>query len=339
MGDGKDRRAELARFLRSRRERITPQQMGLPVSPRRRGRGLRREEVATLAGVSSTWYSYLEQGRDIQPSPGVLDSVGRVLQLGEDELRYIHTLAGHPPGSLALGTGLLGDDLVKLLVKTAGQGPLPVYGANLYCDLIAWNPAAAEWYDDWGGQPPEERNMMRWMFTSPVARARIVNWEDDARDILARWRAMTPDGLADKRLQELVRELCEQSPEFARFWQEHEVQEHRSRIREFSHPTAGRREARLLVTVAPEFAPSFVVFHLPVLPVCRPVADRPGARGAAGRRRCWCVRRKPAVTIPVTRISLAFGCCPARSRESLINRRPADGGPEIRRARACHGVS
>lgn len=267
MPGSSDRRAELAHFLRSRRKRIPPQQVGLPAGARRRGEGLRREEVAMLAGVSSTWYSYLEQGRDIQPSPAVLDSVGRVLQLSDDELRYVHTLAGHPVGSQALDTDVPGDDLVKLLVKTAGQGSLPVYGANLYCDLIAWNPAAAEWYEDWGGLRAEERNMMRWMFTSPVARDRIVNWEDDARDVLARWRAMTPDGLADKRLQVLISELRDQSPEFARYWQEHEVQQHRSRVRKFWHPVAGRREARLLVTQAPEFTPSFVVFHLPVLRV------------------------------------------------------------------------
>jgi len=218
-----------------------------------------------LAGLSSTWYSYLEQGRDIQPSAAVLNSIGSVLQLTEDELRYVHILAGHPVAAQALDTDLQSDDLVRLLVNTAGRTAYPVYGANQYCDLVAWNPAATDWYDDWGALPPEERNMMRWMFTSPVARERITNWEDDARDVLARWRAMMPQGLADKRLQDMVDELCGQSPEFAQYWQEYEVQEHRSRIRRFSHPKAGDRAARMLVVEAPEFTPSFVVFHLPVL--------------------------------------------------------------------------
>jgi hypothetical protein len=141
--------------------------------------------------------------------------------------------------------------------------PYPVYGANLYCDLIAWNQAAAEWYDDWGKLPARERNMLRWLITSSAARERIEGWEGDLRDVIARWRSMTSVWFADRRLQDMIAEFRSMSEVFARCWDEHEVKEHRSRCREFRHPRLGLQRMRAIVVESPEFTPSFVVFHVP----------------------------------------------------------------------------
>jgi transcriptional regulator with XRE-family HTH domain len=260
-----DSRRELARFLRSRRERIAPADVGLPVGSRRRTTGLRREEVAVLAGLSPTWYTYLEQGRDIHPSAEVLDSLARVLSLTEDECRYLHLLAGskgNEPRPLA--GDISPDEIVQQLVKTMEKSPYPVYGVNLYCDLIAWNPAAITYYTDFGRLPAERRNMMRWLLESEEAKERLPKWNEDIHDIIARWRAMTVNHQGDSRLEQLLAEFRQLSPEFERWWDAHDVREHRSRVRHLLHPKLGAQPMRLIVVQAPDFAPCVVVFHVPL---------------------------------------------------------------------------
>jgi transcriptional regulator with XRE-family HTH domain len=264
MADAQGPELELARFLRARRERLRPEDVGFPAAGRRRTPGLRREEVAVLAGVSTTWYTYLEQGRGKEVSPAVLDSVARVLQLNEDERRHVHILAyGQILTREPLVGDLPGDELVKLLVKSVDNSSYPVYGANFYCDLIAWNRAAVEWYDDWSAMPPQERNIFRWAVTSPIARERFVDWPATVRDGIARWRAMTPSSPPDKRLLKLISELSDLSSEFASFWNEYQVLEHRTGIRVLRHPKHGVQPLRIIVVESPEFTPSFVVFHAP----------------------------------------------------------------------------
>jgi transcriptional regulator with XRE-family HTH domain len=270
----KDSRRELAQFLRSRRERRTPAEVGLPAGPRRRAPGLRREEVAVLAGLSPTWYTYLEQGRDIHPSAQVLDSLARVLGLTEDERRYLHRLAhGHTGRPKPLADEATAEEIVRQLVATAADSPYPVYAANTYGDLIAWNQAATVYYTDFGKLPTQHRNMIRWLLAAPEARERLADWSTDARDIVARWRAMSAAlGEGDRRLQAMVGELRELSPEFGPWWDSHDVREHRSRLRRFRHPELGEQVMRLIVVQAPEFEPWIVAFHLPV----QAVADPPG---------------------------------------------------------------
>lgn len=159
---GANRRRELADFLRSRRARVMPADVGLPTSLRRRAAGLRREEVAVLAGLSPSWYTYLEQGRDINPSAEVLDSLARVLGLTEDERRYLHTLAyGGVTTPRPLVDELAAAEIARQLVATAAESPYPVYAINYYCDLIAWNRATASYYADFGQLPVQRRNMLR----------------------------------------------------------------------------------------------------------------------------------------------------------------------------------
>jgi transcriptional regulator with XRE-family HTH domain len=259
-----DSRRELGHFLRSRRARVTPAEVGLPAGARRRAAGLRREEVAVLAGLSPTWYTYLEQGRDIHPSAQVLDSLARVLGLTEDERRYLHRMARSHDRPRPLADEATAEAIVQQLVATAADSAYPVYAANSYGDLIAWNQAATSYYTDFGRLPEGQRNMIRWLLVAPEARERLADWSHDARDIVARWRAVTATLDDDPRLQAMVSDLREHSPEFGQWWDEHDVSEHRSRLRRFRHPELGEQTMRLIVVRAPEFEPWIVAFHLPV---------------------------------------------------------------------------
>jgi transcriptional regulator with XRE-family HTH domain len=217
---------------------------------------LLREEVAILAGVSPTWYTYLEQGRDIHPSPAVLDSIARVLRLTEDERRYVHTLAyGQIIWSEPLNVDLSSRDVLGQLVAVYQESPYPVYVGDHCSDLIAWNHAATEWYDDWSQLPSGHRNMLRWMLTSPTARDRLVDWERDTQDIVARLRAEAAKWPEDQRLQRRVRELSGLNPQFVHWWKDHDVQGHRIRTRRFRHPRFGVQMLRLVPLHAPEFSP------------------------------------------------------------------------------------
>jgi transcriptional regulator with XRE-family HTH domain len=267
-------RRELARFLRSRRERVTPADVGLPSGHRRRAPGLRREEVAVLAGLSPSWYTYLEQGRGINPSEEVLDSLAQVLGLTEDERRYIHVLAH---GEVRKPRPLVGElsprEIVQQLVLTADSSPHPVYAVDQFCDLLAWNRAATTYYADFAKLPEDRRNMLRWLLEAPEARERLPDWTDETRDVVARWRAMTAKCDAGSRLAELVAEFTRLSPDFAAWWDGLDVQEHRSRVRRFRHPRRGVQSMRLIVVQAPDFAPCIVVFHVPIGPEAEPSAE------------------------------------------------------------------
>jgi transcriptional regulator with XRE-family HTH domain len=267
----KDSRRELANFLRTRRARVAPADVGLPAGARRRAVGLRREEVAVLAGLSPTWYRYLEQARDIHPSAEVLDSLARVLGLTEDERRYLHRLAhGHIGRPRPLADEATAEQLVRQLVATVADSPYPVYAVNTYGDLIAWNRGATVYYTDFAKLRPEHRNMIRWLLTAPEARERLADWDRDARDIVARWRAATATVGGDRRLHAIVSELRQRSPEFGRWWDGHEVSELRSRLRRFRHPELGELAMRLIVVRAPEFEPWIVAFHLPAQEMAAP---------------------------------------------------------------------
>jgi transcriptional regulator with XRE-family HTH domain len=265
--DASHSRRELGRFLRTRRERIPPDQVGLPAGPRRRTNGLRREEVAVLAGLSPTWYTYLEQARDIRPSPEVLDSLARVLLLSEDERRYMHVLAyGEVIHPEPLEPDIPGEQLLKQVVTLMDGAAHPVYCVNQYCDLLAWNRAATEWYDDWGRTPPEERNFLRWMLCSPVARQVFVDWESAVQDIIARWRGEVAKWPDDARIPKLIAEFSRVSPLFKRCWNDHEVRAHRSGLRRFRHPRLGIQVLRIVIITAHDFGPCGAVVHIPASP-------------------------------------------------------------------------
>lgn len=269
MGRDDEARSELARFLRRKRELLTPADVGLSEGTRRRTTGLRRSEVAVLAGLSTSWYTYLEQGRDIQPSRGVLDRLAHVLRMTEDERRYVQTLVYNSYGPLdplliePMSPEAAYDRLVLDVVETTYASPLPVYACNKYFDLIGWNPACVEWYDDWGKLDVPDRNIVQWVLVADAAREVLVDWDEITRDLIARFRAEHGRRPGDPRLMALIEKFTELSPLFAEAWQEHEVLEHRVGVRRFRHPELGVRSLRIAPVLSPAFGTSGIVFHVP----------------------------------------------------------------------------
>lgn len=258
-------RRELADFLRSRRRLVAPTQVGLPEGERRRVPGLRREEVASLAGVSSTWYAYLEQARDVTPSPALLDRLADILQLDEDERRYIRVLAhGGGAHTMMLGGPRQGVSLAADVVRSCAEVDHPVYAIDRYTDVLARNDAAERWYAGFGGG--ERPNQLRWMITDPAARRVLVDWEYEVADVVARWRSGTAVWGRDERVEAMAADLSSVSPEFEEAWRNLQVSEHRSRIRLLRHPELGTAGFRLVVVRAPEFEATIVVFHVPAEP-------------------------------------------------------------------------
>jgi transcriptional regulator with XRE-family HTH domain len=231
-----NRRQELAGFLRSRRERIAPEQVGLPPASRRRTPGLRREEVATLAGVGVTWYTWLEQGRDINASPQVLDAVARTLLLDPHEREHLFRLADAPDGA--------GQAECKALPPTAQTlldqlEPFPACVRNARYDILAWNSAYEFLMGDLSGVPFEERNSLWRVFTSERCRACILDWEEGTRRMVAEYRAAMAEHLAEPAWKCLVSRLTKASPEFAELWERHEVASPENLTKRYLHPEVG----------------------------------------------------------------------------------------------------
>src|SRR6202789_1865801 len=180
----------LGQLLRDRRARLSPPDVGLPAGNRRRTAGLRREEVALLASVSPTYYTFLEQGRPVRPSEQVLDALADALRLTATERRYLRVLAhGDDPGAaVAPAAEPLEtiDPEVAALVQRLEPHPPIVKGRRW--DVLAANPAALALFTDWTGLPPGQRNLVRWMFTTERAREVYVDWEQEARAMLGRFR-------------------------------------------------------------------------------------------------------------------------------------------------------
>ncbi|MFI9449308.1 helix-turn-helix transcriptional regulator [Amycolatopsis sp. NPDC052450] len=230
------RRHELAAFLRSRRERITPDQVGLPISGRRRTPGLRREEVAQLAGVGVTWYTWLEQGRDINASDQVLDAISRTLRLDPHEHKHLFTLAGAPEPPLEKDCKLLSQNIHRMMGKLE---PFPVCVRNARCDILAYNRAY-----DWlmGGIdaiPFEERNTLIQCLTNPEWRRRLPDWELNLPRVIAGFRAAMAGHLAEPAWKNLVKRLRQESELFERMWKEHDVSSERIVLKRYLHPDVG----------------------------------------------------------------------------------------------------
>jgi transcriptional regulator with XRE-family HTH domain len=233
------RHGELAAFLRSRRARLTPADVGLPGDSepgRRRTPGLRREEVAQLSGVGVTWYTWLEQGRKIPASPQVIEALARALRLSADEHRHLRELAGLTASAPASG----GDAQPRLqrLVDAVAPNPASVY--DVHFDYLAWNEPYRRIRHDPAGLAAGRRNLLWMMFTDSENRARLTTWNRAARALLSQFRAAAGRHPGDPRFAELVAALSEASPQFRDWWAEYPVRYFRpARIR-IRHPQAGR---------------------------------------------------------------------------------------------------
>ncbi|MFK8843823.1 helix-turn-helix transcriptional regulator [Streptomyces sp. Ac-502] len=242
-----DRRGELGAFLRSRRERITPDQVGLPHTGRRRTPGLRREELALLAGMSATWYTYLEQGRDIRVSDQVLAALASTLRLDRHERDHLFRLAGHAPEPRAAEPEPLAAEVaaVPLLLQ-----PQPAYIIGSNYDVLSCNQAADELFPKLNAVVDRPANFVRWTFLDPVARDVMVDWEPEARGLLARLRTLAGRHPGDPRFTELIDELNTASPQARAWWAQYDVQVRRG----------GRKRLRRKGGEAVEFV--YTAFHL-----------------------------------------------------------------------------
>ncbi len=260
MSAATDFRAELAEFLRARRDAVTPQQVGLPDAGRRRTPGLRREEVAMLAGVSLTWYTWLEQGRRINASPDVLTAIGRALQL--DDAGIDHLLAlGQPTSTTVEAPQEAPAALVRLIES---MSPAPAYVLGPRWEFLAWNDAQARLYPRIAELDGLERNLLWVLFADPVSHDLIVDWDLHARQALAEFRAGASTLRGDAIFAELVDRLTDASPEFAAWWPEHDVAQFETRIRRFRHPAAGELTFQYQQLAPVEWPSLRVVCQLPV---------------------------------------------------------------------------
>ncbi|MFF7300071.1 helix-turn-helix domain-containing protein [Streptomyces sp. NPDC008265] len=214
------RRHELAEFLRSRRERITPEQVGLVRGPRRRTPGLRREEVAHLSSVGVTWYTWLEQARDIQVSAQVLDAVARALLLDVSERAHLFALAGGqdpaPPDTCPSVT-----PAVRAMIDQLG--PIPACVQNSRYDILAHNATYGMLLRDLAGVRPEDRNCMWLAFTDADFRAAVVDLPSTHRLMAAKFRAAMAEHLTEPAWTRLLARLESASAEFREVWARHEV--------------------------------------------------------------------------------------------------------------------
>jgi MmyB-like transcription regulator ligand binding domain/Helix-turn-helix domain len=230
------RRHELASFLRSRRERISPDQVGLPPGRRRRTPGLRREEVAQLAAVGVTWYTWLEQAREIQVSGQVADAIARALMLDRIERRHLFTLTGAPDPHPLLDCPGMSPAVRSLLDQLE---PLPAAVLNSRYDIIAYNRTYGRLVDDLDARSPEDRNLMWLAFTDPLWRERMVDRDETIRLMAAKFRASMAQHLAEPAWKALLKRLQQGSPDFCEMWERHEVLQPDGHVKRYLNPEVG----------------------------------------------------------------------------------------------------
>ncbi|MDG4663737.1 helix-turn-helix transcriptional regulator [Mycobacterium sp. 236(2023)] len=259
-----DKRAQqrlaLGEFLRARREAVVRAEVGLPDVPRSRTSGLRREEVSVQAGVSVTWYTWLEQGRDINPSRQVLDAVARALRLSPAEHEYVLALGGYVVDPAVSG-GPLPPQIQRFLDALAG---FPAFAISPDWSIAAWNSAYAALYPNISRVDVADRNLLWLVFMDPAIRELLPDWDTDSRRFLAEFRADAGPRVGEPSYTALVSRLSESSAHFAKAWQATSIERFTSRERLFRHPVAG--ELRLEHhQVAPVDVPNIqIVAYLPV---------------------------------------------------------------------------
>jgi len=230
----------LSDFLKTHRAKLQPSEVGLPAGGRRRTPGLRREEVAQIAGVSTTWYTWLEQGRDIQMSAQVLDRIAYALQLNEDERSYLLMLTAPQP------TPTDDADDSATGVSPALQHILnelhycPAIISDRRCHIVGWNRAASKVFLNFELVPPEERNMIRLLFARKEFKSLAVNWHDFVRGFLAIFRSYYGRYVGDRWYSGFVDELSGAYPEFRAFWDQIDVSSAPEVSIEFRHAKAGK---------------------------------------------------------------------------------------------------
>jgi transcriptional regulator with XRE-family HTH domain len=253
------RRDELAAFLRSRRARLRPAEVGLPQGVRRRTPGLRRQEVAQLAGISIDYYIRLEQARGPHPSRQVLAALARALILTRDEREYLFRIAGEMPPPTTGPSRELTPGLRHLLDALTES---PAYVVDAKYDVLAWNRMATCFIGDLSAVPADDRNMIRWLFCQG---ATGPHWSDPdtlcfVRSSIADLRAAYGRYPGDRGIQDLVTELLGTSPRFAQMWADHDVAERRRIVKRVKHPELGPLEFECQVLHVPDTDQRLIVY-------------------------------------------------------------------------------
>lgn len=241
--DDRARREALAEFLRARRESLQPEDIGIPRRGRRRVKGLRRHEVADAAAVSVTWYTWLEQGRDIHATPQVIEALARALQLDDSEHSYLCRLAGVTPKATQLGRTQAGDSLIALvdsLLPNPAQLMLPA------TDLINWNDAYSRLFVDPSTLAAEDRNALWIQVMCPEVRHRLVDWEAETQLVVGRFRAEAAKYPGDPHFRRIIDRLSAESTLFRSIWARHEVRGFEDRVKTIEHPEVGEVRVRLV---------------------------------------------------------------------------------------------
>ncbi len=274
---GERRRAELGQFLKARRSRLSPGDFGMPRGSRRRTPGLRREEVALLAGVGVTWYTWLEQGRQINASTQVLDAVARTLRLDRAEREHLYRLAEATPLRTECVRQAVPDAIREIVHSLE---PLPASLVNSRFDILLSNDASEELFWEWHSMPCIHKNTLWCVVTEPSARGKFLEYEAQVRYMVARLRSDYSRHIGDPDWEEDIRRLASLSREFAELWERHEVAEPEPRVVTYTHPRAGSLNLAVSELNVPDMPEARIVVYTP--------------RDADTRARLPLTRRTPA---------------------------------------------
>ncbi len=257
---GERRRAELGKFLKARRARLSPGDFGMPPGSRRRTPGLRREEVALLAGVGVTWYTWLEQGRQINASTQVLDAVARTLRLDRAEREHLYRLAEATPLRTEC-TRLAVPDTIREIVQALE--PLPASLINSRFDVLVSNSASEDLFWEWHTMPCIHRNTLWCCVTEPSARGKFLEYDKQVRYMVARLRLAYGRHVGDPDWEEDIRRLASMSREFAELWARHEVADPEPRTLTYLHPRAGSLRLAVSELDVPDLPEARIVVYTP----------------------------------------------------------------------------
>ncbi|MGI8535053.1 MAG: helix-turn-helix transcriptional regulator [Mycobacteriales bacterium] len=250
---GQSSGSELAEFLKSRRHQVSPATVGLNGPGHRRTPGLRREEVALLSGVSLTWYTWLEQGRDITPSRQVVDALARTLQLSAAEHAYVLRLTRHAAGAPVRAADDVCPPHVQRLLDALGTSP--AYALTPAWSIVGWNRAYQAFYPNVATAPAADRNLLWLVFTDPYVRSLLVDWKTDSRRFLTEFRAEAGLRVHEAAFARVIDRLQQVSAHFRLGWMSRDVDQFTSRERQFEHPVVGTlllEQHRLAVSDCPE---------------------------------------------------------------------------------------
>lgn len=268
---------DLSAFLRTRRERITPDMVELAPGPRRRTPGLRREEVALLAGVGVTWYTWLEQGRPINASAQVLDAIARTLRLDSAERHHLYRLAGQSADPMPVDSGQVTPEMRAILDRL---GDMPACVSNSRCDVLAWNDAYGTLFPELVHAPEGERNSLWHTCLTPSPTTVLLERDHELARAVAVFRGAYARHADDPCWQDFVRRLSSESAEFARLWARQDVADPGPRVKGYKHVELGRlRFSTTSLMAAPEIR---LIVYTPMDDQSRGVmSELMGTRGTA----------------------------------------------------------